>query len=113
MTWKVRNSEFGVRNGSRAILSSKFEVRSSKLPTIPHSAFRIPHSNGGFSSIEYAVLIAIAAAAFVGMSLYTMRAASGRWRQVGDVFGYGRQYDPKVTTGPSEVRVTNTAEIAE
>ena len=67
----------------------------------------------GFSSLEYAVLIAIAAAAFVGMSLYTMRAASGRFRQVGDVFGFGRQYDPKVTTGPSEVRVTNTANVRE
>ena len=53
----------------------------------------------GFSSLEYAVLIAIAAAAFVGMSLYTMRAASGRWRQVGDVFGYGRGDEPQGGTG--------------
>ena len=43
--------------------------------------------NRGFSSIEYAVLIAVAAAALVGMSLYTMRAVSGRFRQVGYAFG--------------------------
>lgn len=69
--------------------------------------------NRGFSSIEYAVLIAVAAAALVGMSLYTMRAVSGRFRQVGDAFGYGRQYDPKVTTGPSEVRVTPTTTVSQ
>jgi hypothetical protein len=59
------------------------------------------------------VLIAVAAAAFVGMSLYTMRAASGRFRQVGDTFGYGRQYDPKVTTGPSSVIVTQQTTVSQ
>lgn len=72
-----------------------------------------PRSQRAQSAIEYAVLIAIAAAAFVGMSLYTMRAASGRFRQVGDAFGQGRQYDPKTTSAISAVRVTRTAEVAE
>jgi len=55
------------------------------------SAFR------GQSAIEYAVLIAVAAAALVGMSVYTKRALDGKWRGVGDSFGYGRQYDPVST----------------
>ena len=93
------------------ILDFGFQTIQNRKSKIKNS--RTTHPSGGFSSLEYAVLIAIAAAAFVGMSLYTMRALSGRFRQVGDVFGYGRQYDPKVTTGPSEVRVTNTANVRE
>lgn len=52
----------------------------------------------GSFSIEYAVLIAIVIAAVLGMSVYTKRALSGRWREVGDVFGHGRQYEPGVTS---------------
>jgi len=51
----------------------------------------------GQSAIEYAVLIAVVAAALVGMSVYTKRALAGKWRGVGDSFGYGRQYDPLST----------------
>ena len=47
--------------------------------------------------IEYAVLIAVVAAAMVGMSVYARRALAGRWKSVGDAFGYGRQYEPNVT----------------
>ena len=65
--------------------------RKSPFP-IPHSPFR-----GGQSAIEYAVLIAATVAALVGMSVYTKRALSGRWRQVGDTFGFGRQYEHCVT----------------
>lgn len=53
--------------------------------------------NRGQSMIEYAVLIAVTAAALLGMSIYTKRALSGKWRAVGDTFGSGRQYEPGVT----------------
>lgn len=49
----------------------------------------------GSLSIEYAVLIAIVVAALIVMSLYIKRTLSGKWRQVGDGFGYGRQYEVK------------------
>ncbi len=51
----------------------------------------------GFLALEYAVLIVIVIAALVGISIYLKRALSGRWRTVGDTFGYGRQYEPGVT----------------
>ncbi len=47
----------------------------------------------GSLSIEQAALIAVVVAAAVGMSVYMMRALCGRWRQVGDSFGFGRQYE--------------------
>lgn len=52
----------------------------------------------GQTAVEYAVLAAIVAAALLGMAVYTKRALSGKWRQVGDTFGFGRQYEPGVTT---------------
>ena len=48
----------------------------------------------GNFSIEYAFLIAVIAAAMVAMGVYMKRALSGRWRGVGDTFGFGRQYEP-------------------
>lgn len=51
----------------------------------------------GFSMIEYALIIAVAVAALVGMSVYLKRALSGKWRQSMDSFGSGRQYEPGVT----------------
>ena len=48
-------------------------------------------SSGSFS-LEYATLIVIVAAAMIGMAIYVKRALSGRWRAVGDAFGYGKQY---------------------
>ena len=57
---------------------------------------RLTQRNGAFA-IEYAVLMAVVAAALIGMSVYTFRALCGRWRQVGDVFGQGRQYEPSRT----------------
>jgi len=48
----------------------------------------------GSFSIEYAALIAVVVAALIGMSVYLQRALSGRWRAVGDVFGYGKQQGP-------------------
>jgi hypothetical protein len=51
----------------------------------------------GSVSLEQAALMAVVVAAVVGMSVYSMRALCGRWRQVGDTFGFGRQYEPRVT----------------
>jgi Flp pilus assembly pilin Flp len=48
----------------------------------------------GLSTIEYAVLIVVVVAALLGISIYFRRALSGKWRSVGDTFGYGRQYAP-------------------
>jgi Flp pilus assembly pilin Flp len=46
----------------------------------------------GFLSLEYALLIALVVAALVGMALYFQRSLSGKWREAGDSFGFGRQY---------------------
>jgi len=49
--------------------------------------------NHGTSTLEYAILIAITAAALIAMSGYVKKAISGKWRSVGDSFGFGRQYE--------------------
>lgn len=51
-----------------------------------------------FTTLEYAVLIAIVVAGLIGMSVYIKRALSGKWRDAADSFGSGRQYEPGVTT---------------
>ena len=51
----------------------------------------------GSFTLEYAVLIAVAAAALIGMSIYIKRSLCGKWRESADVFGYGRQYENGVT----------------
>ncbi len=51
----------------------------------------------GTHYLEYATLIAVAAAALFAMSNYIYRGLAGKWRQVGDGFGYGRQYEPGKT----------------
>ena len=48
-------------------------------------------------TLEYAALVAIVVAALVGMSVYVKRAICGKWREVGDTFGSGRQYEQGVT----------------
>jgi len=50
------------------------------------------------SLIEYCVLLAVVAAALVGMQIYLKRAVCGNWKQTGDVFGFGRQFDPGKTS---------------
>lgn len=52
----------------------------------------------GFLAIEYSMLIAIVAACLVIMAVYLKRGIMGKWRQSGDTFGQGRQFDPKTTT---------------
>ncbi|MBU0709386.1 MAG: hypothetical protein ABIH27_02580 [Candidatus Omnitrophota bacterium] len=46
----------------------------------------------GVSIVEYTIFITAIIAAIIGMSIYIKRAASSQWRQVGDTFGFGRQY---------------------
>ena len=50
------------------------------------------------STLEYVLLITIIMTAFLLTQKYILRAFAGRWRQVGDTFGFSRQYDPKKTT---------------
>ena len=52
----------------------------------------------GVSTIEYVMMIVVLIAAMLVMQKYILRAMSGRWRNIGDSFGFGRQYDPKKTT---------------
>jgi len=51
-----------------------------------------------FSSLEYAILIAIIIAASLAMAFYIRRSLAGKWRSHTDeTFGQGRQYDPFAT----------------
>jgi len=43
------------------------------------------------SVVEYSLLIAIVIAGLLAMQFYLKRAVCGRWKEAGDVFGFGRQ----------------------
>jgi Flp pilus assembly pilin Flp len=43
------------------------------------------------------MLVAVVAAALIGMAVYLKRGLCGRFRSVGDAFGSGRQYQEGVT----------------
>jgi len=58
----------------------------------PHSAFR-----RATFTVEYAMLAAIVAAALIVMGVQVKRSLMGRWHEVGDTFGHGKQYEPGVT----------------
>ncbi|MDD4953399.1 MAG: hypothetical protein PHG40_00645 [Candidatus Omnitrophica bacterium] len=47
--------------------------------------------------LEYAVFIMVIAAALFAMRIYFARAIQEKYRQAGDVFGEGEQYQPGVT----------------
>ncbi|MDD5477967.1 MAG: hypothetical protein PHG87_07235 [Candidatus Omnitrophica bacterium] len=47
----------------------------------------------GMSVVEYSLLIAIVIAGLLAMQVYVKRAVNGRWKETGDVFGFGRQTD--------------------
>ncbi len=47
--------------------------------------------------IEYALLVAIVAAAFIAMAGYIKGSVCGAWKDNADSFGYGLQYEPGVT----------------
>ena len=50
------------------------------------------------STLEYALLLVVIMMAFFISQKYIVRGFAGRWKDVGDTFGFGRQYDPKNTT---------------
>jgi Flp pilus assembly pilin Flp len=47
--------------------------------------------------LEYAVLIALAAAALIAMRLFFGRAVQAKYREAADVFGQGEQYEMNKT----------------
>lgn len=51
----------------------------------------------GQSVIEYLVVIIFLLSTFLVFQKYIVRAISGRWKNVGDSWGYGRVYDPEKT----------------
>lgn len=64
------------------------------------AAMKLPlmrRSSRGMFTVEYGVLLVIVVATLLSMVMYTMRALCGRWKEVGDTFGHGRQYDPGKT----------------
>ena len=52
----------------------------------------------GSLSIEYSVLIAIIISSIIAMMVYVKRSMMGKLRDSADSFGFGRQYEPGVTT---------------
>ena len=59
----------------------------------------------GSSMAEYAVLIAVVVAAVVSMAVYLKRAVDGKYREVGDAFSGGKQFEPGVTVDQNGVAV--------
>lgn len=62
----------------------------------------------GTSIIEYSLLIAIVVAALLGMQIYLKRGVSGKWKEAGDVFGFGRQYGGVNQTNVSNDTINTT-----
>jgi Flp pilus assembly pilin Flp len=60
---------------------------------------------GGFAMAEYAAFIGIIVAALISMAVYMKRAMMGRYKEVGDAFGHGRQFQPGVTTDANGVLI--------
>jgi len=54
---------------------------------------KVYNNRKAMSVVEYSLLIAIVIAALVAMQVYVKRAINGRWKDAGDVFGFGRQTD--------------------
>jgi len=53
--------------------------------------------NKAQSVLEYTILIVIVVAALLAMRIYMLRAVQEKYRQSGDVFGEGEQYERGVT----------------
>ena len=47
--------------------------------------------------LEHAVLVAVIVAAVLSMAVYLKRAINSKYREVGDAFGQGRQFEPGIT----------------
>ena len=53
--------------------------------------------NKGQSILVYAVLIAVISLGMIVIFKYIRYAVQGKYRQAGDAFGQGKQYEPGVT----------------
>ncbi len=53
---------------------------------------RILDKRKATTALEYSVVIAVLVAALLGIQIYIKRAVCARWKESGDVFGFGRQY---------------------
>ncbi len=51
----------------------------------------------GSSTIEYIILIVMFLTAILVMQKQVARGFFGRWKNLGDTFGHGEQYDPNAT----------------
>ncbi len=49
----------------------------------------------GVSIVETSMLLVIVIAVLLVMQIYVKRAINGRWKEAGDVFGFGRQQEIK------------------
>lgn len=58
----------------------------------------IMKKNKGFSILEYVMLTIIVMAALLAMQVYLRRAVMARYREAADTFGFGRQFEPGVTS---------------
>lgn len=70
-------------------------MRTGPWAISPERSRRVKQS--GRAVIEYALLITIILAALFWMKGPIVRAFYGRWKNAGDSFAFGRQYDPKRT----------------
>ena len=83
----------------RGFLTPPLRRRDKNVPPIHKKAYNdiVFARESAFSTIEYALLIAVAVAALITMSVYIKRAVSGRFKDTADSFGFGRQYEPDHT----------------
>ena len=62
-------------------------------------------NNKGSLFLEYTFIILVVIAAWLSVGRYVKRAVFGRWRQVGDYYASGRQYEPGVTDGANTYNI--------
>ncbi len=62
----------------------------------------MPKSKQAQSLLAYVVLTAVIVAALLAMRVYFVRSVQEKFRQAGDVFGAGEQYEPGVTRSQSQ-----------
>ena len=62
---------------------------------ITHSTNARAHARQGQSMLEYMALLVFLLATFFVFQHYIVRGFYGSWKQAGDAFGQGRQYDPR------------------
>ena len=68
-------------------------MRSDQLPKVEHTEGS-PTSRSGQSTLEWICLVVVFLGVMISMRTYLVSLVAGRWRQVADQFGHGRQYEP-------------------